>query len=446
MLGPGEEKKRQLNTANVKYQIYFENWLLMPYVYWLLGSGFYFYQFVFRTIFSTLGDELTQGLNIALADLSIFFAVGMLAYSLMQVPGGILLDRFGPRTILPLALLSLGIGIIIVGATKTFSIAIIGRMLMGMGAAFGFLGTSKIVTSWFPIRSMGFLIGTTVFLGSMGGAFSKYFFEALPQDWSWRQTIISMGIAGLVLAFLLRYFLPIEHRKKSPLVFDDEQARWLQGFKMVIVNKDIMLPAFFAFFAYLPISVLADSWGILAFENIFAVEKAVANKTIIYFYIAFALGALFYSALAHWLRRPRLVLMIGFSLALVFLYLLIIPTFLGKITIAGVYGFLIFTSLIAFNCGGISLSFPLGCAHAPKEISATVVGVINMLCMVSGSIFSKLVGNILHYFASDQRTAEGFIIYPPQAFQASLQPLLLTSAIALILLWFTKENKDERPQ
>ncbi len=419
----------------------------MNWFFWLIGTIFYLYQFVFRTLFSTLGPDITQKFQISVADLSTFFAAGMLAYPLMQIPAGILLDRYGPRKMLTLAMTCLSLGILLVSWTHSFPIAIFGRVLMGVGSAFGFIGTSKIVTSWFPLKMMGFLLGSTVFLGSMGGAFSKYLYQALPSHWDLNHSLLNMGFSGIVLAVVIGIFLRDKTRNSSsaslPIV--NKTTSFIEDLRTIFTNKHIMFAALFSFFGYLPISIIGDSWGTIAFEKMFHVDRSVAENTLIYFYVAFAIGALFYSSMANTLRKIRYVLFVEFGAAVLFMYLLLIHPEIGSTTFFGIPGFLLLSSAIGFNLGGVSLAFPIGCSHASEQISATIVGVMNTLCMVSGGIFSKLIGSLLHYYWDGKLNSEGLPVFSALAFQSALKPLLLTTLIAFMLLFFIQPG-DETEQ
>lgn len=420
--------------------------MMLGWFCWLLGAASYFYQFVFRTIFSTLGDEITDSFKLDASELSTFFASGMLAYSLMQIPGGLLLDRFGPRKMLSLAMGLLSSGILLVSSTTHFELAILGRIFMGVGSAFAFVSTSKIVVNWFPMSKMGLLLGITVFLGGMGGAFSNSIYSHLgPADWDWRHSIFSMGTIGILLSVTMAIFLRERESVGEPsldLPTEPLSHNIIQNILSIFCNKQILLVGMFAFFGYLPISIIADSWGPLAFEAIFKAPKELANHTVTYFYIPFACGALFYSSLASWLRNHKLVLTIEFIfVTLLLCCLLLFSEHIQAITIFHTPLFLIIVSLLGLNLGGISLCFPLGCLNAPPKYAGTVVGLINMLCMISGAIFSKLVGAILLLHWDGGIALDGSKIYSAYAYKFALLPLIISGPIALILLYFIQEKK-----
>lgn len=417
----------------------------MIWFYWLLGTLCYFYQFVFRTIFGTLGEDISLKFDLSVTELSTFFAAFMIAYPAAQIPAGVLLDKYGPRKVLSLAMLSLSLGVLIVSLTNSFHLALVGRVFMGIGSAFCFIGTSKIVTVWFPIRMMGFLLGTTMFMGGMGGAFSRRLYDALPTTWDINTSLLSMGICGVVIAFLLITFLKEKRHSSvgSAGAFLVKKTTFLEDLKYIFSNRQIVLAAFFMFFAYLPISIIGDSWGPTAFQNIFNTSKELADQTLPYFYVSFAFGALFYASLAaNSLKRTRYVLMFEFFLAFVFLYVLLVHTSIGEGTYFGVPGFLILSAVIGFNLGGVALTFPLGCSHASSQISATIVGVMNMLCMVSGGVFSKIIGYIVAYYLEGSAASDASA-FSRIAYQNALFPLLGTSLAAVIILLFMKPGNAE---
>ena len=70
-------------------------------------------------------------------------------FIILQVPAGIILDRINIRVVITAATAVCGIGCIIFGLAPTLSIAFIGRLLMGVGGTFGFLGMTKAVRLWY---------------------------------------------------------------------------------------------------------------------------------------------------------------------------------------------------------------------------------------------------------------------------------------------------------
>src|SRR5690606_5606120 len=87
------------------------------------------------------------------------------AYTPMQLPVGLMMDRYGPRNILTLAVLSCAIGTFIFASTTVFWIAAAGRFLIGFGSAFAFVGVLKLAASWLPANRFAFVSGLATTLG-----------------------------------------------------------------------------------------------------------------------------------------------------------------------------------------------------------------------------------------------------------------------------------------
>ena len=123
------------------------------------------------------------------------------------------------------------------------------------------------------------------------------------------------------------------------------------------------------------------------------------------------------------------------------LALLLLYPELGRSTIFGVSGFLLLSALVAFNVGGVTLVFAIGCSHVPAALAGTAVGVINMFCMISGGIYAKLLGWLLHANWDGATSPEGLPVYSGLAYLKAFQPLVLGVLAALILVIFMRERK-----
>jgi MFS family permease len=415
----------------------------MKWTYWILGTFLYFYQFIFRSLFGTLGDEVTVDFHLSVTELSTFLSSAMLSYALVQIPAGMLIDHFGPRKMLSLAMFVLSAGVMIISVTDSFPLAIFGRVLMGIGSAFGFLGTSQMVAVWFPQYLMPSLLGGTVVIGALGGAFSNQIFSQLTVgQWDWRTALFWMSAVGLLSVALFVFFLK---DGRSSAVKPKRTVSVFTELKQLCTNQQVLVASAFAFFAYMPISVIADSWGVAGFEKIFAVGKEEAAKTLAYFYIPFSLGNFFYSNLATVSRNSRAVLFLAFSLSLASLVVLLLMPEVGRSSMFGISGFLLLTSVVAFNLGGVTLVYAVGCSQVPTTLAATTVGVINMFSMISGGLYAKMMGWVLHSNWDGATTPEGLPLYSGLAYQKAFQPLVFSIVLALVLVVIMRQRTYTAP-
>ncbi len=114
----------------------------------VLAAVFYCYEYYLRVAPSVMGDELKLTFNLSEAAFGHLAACYYYAYTPMQIPVGMLLDRFGVRKILTIACLLCALGTYFFAATEIFSVAQISRFMIGFGSAFAYVGVLKISDVW----------------------------------------------------------------------------------------------------------------------------------------------------------------------------------------------------------------------------------------------------------------------------------------------------------
>src|SRR5262249_3391066 len=123
-------------------------------------------------------------------------------FLLMQIPVGILLDRYSPRYLTSFAIALCAVGAIGFATAHSLGIAELSRALIGFGAAFATVSYMKVATLWFPPERFSIVAGllaTAAMTGAMGG-------EA-PLAWmvtkvGWQHTLFVCAVLGLVFAVL----------------------------------------------------------------------------------------------------------------------------------------------------------------------------------------------------------------------------------------------------
>jgi predicted MFS family arabinose efflux permease len=131
---------------------------LRPLIILGLGTLFYVYGFTLRIMPSAMTHELMRGFDINAQTLGILVGLMYWGYTLMQIPSGLLYDRFSSRHILTVTLLICSTGTLILGATQNITIACIGSFVMGLGEAFGFVGVLVLAARWFPPKYFALIV------------------------------------------------------------------------------------------------------------------------------------------------------------------------------------------------------------------------------------------------------------------------------------------------
>ena len=120
--------------------------LLKASIICLLSASFFVYEFFIQISPGVMTNELMRDLQIGAGGLGILSAFYYYAYTPMQLPAGLLFDRFGPRILLTFASCVCALGALSFGLAHTVAEAAAGRFLMGIGSAFAFTGTLLLVS------------------------------------------------------------------------------------------------------------------------------------------------------------------------------------------------------------------------------------------------------------------------------------------------------------
>src|SRR5688572_11451641 len=138
-----------------------------PWIVWGLAAAFFFSEYFARVAPGVMVPDLMRDFKVTALTLGSLSAFFYYAYVGMQVPVGILVDRFGPHRLLTVATVLCSAGCLLFASAQSVSLAEAGRFLMGFGASFAFVGTLKLAAVWFPASQFGLLAGLTQALGML---------------------------------------------------------------------------------------------------------------------------------------------------------------------------------------------------------------------------------------------------------------------------------------
>jgi len=124
----------------------------------------------------------------------------------MQIPVGILLDRFGARILLAVGALIMSIGQFIVAIASILGVAVLGRMLVGMGDSFTFISMIAMINGWYHGTKASKLQQYVASAGQLGQFISAIPFWALLNAVGWNFGFTVMSIISLITVALIIVF------------------------------------------------------------------------------------------------------------------------------------------------------------------------------------------------------------------------------------------------
>ena len=165
---------------------------------WGVAAFYYLAAFYLRSSPAVMTTELMRDFGISASQLGNFSAVYFYAYIAMQIPTGVLVDSWGARRLLIGGAIGAALGTCLFGATNSYAIASIGRLIVGAATAVGWVVTLKLATHWFPRERFAMLTGLGLMMGNVGALVAQVPLRVLVEQFGWRA--VAFGSAGVVLA------------------------------------------------------------------------------------------------------------------------------------------------------------------------------------------------------------------------------------------------------
>ncbi len=179
-------------------------------VVWSVGVAAYILSVTNRTSLSAVGVDAADRFDADASTLSMFAVIQLAVYGLMQIPVGLLLDRYGARPIITAGMLLMAAGQLVMAFAPNVGIAIFARMLLGAGDAAVFPSVLRVVATWFPAQRSPFIVQMTGIIGQLGQLLALLPMAALLHATSW--SVAFGSLAGLGVLFAVLTFGVIRNR------------------------------------------------------------------------------------------------------------------------------------------------------------------------------------------------------------------------------------------
>lgn len=194
----------------------FEHARANPWIVWLTGCGVYFLAVLFRASLGVAGPEAVIRLDLTSAQLGAFITLQLGLYAAMQVPAGILLDRWGPRRVLLVASLVMGSSQIAFAFATSYPVALLARGALGMGDAAVYLSCLRLAAVWFPRSRYALLTMLSGLFGMAGNLAATLPLTWVLQDVGWVPTFAVSGAFAVVYSLLLLQAVAAPYRAVAP--------------------------------------------------------------------------------------------------------------------------------------------------------------------------------------------------------------------------------------
>lgn len=168
-------------------------------VVWSVALAAYFLAVFNRSSLAVAGLVAADRFHISASQLATFTMLQLLVYAAMQIPVGLLVDRWGPRAVILVGVVVGGIAQASFAFADTYTLALIARIGVGIGDSLTFICLLRLTATWFPPRRIALMTTLNGSIGQLGAILA-----AVPMTWAlshlgWTKAYLTSSIAAVVL-------------------------------------------------------------------------------------------------------------------------------------------------------------------------------------------------------------------------------------------------------
>ncbi|WP_160666419.1 MFS transporter [Pseudarthrobacter sp. ATCC 49987] len=409
---------------------------------WIVGVFAYLVAVSQRTSFGVVGLEATERFQASAAEISFFTVLQLLVYAALQIPVGILVDRFGSRAMIAGGALLMGLGQLQLAFAENIPGGVLGRVLVGAGDAMTFISVIRLIPIWFVPTRVPLLTQLTGMSGQLGQLFSVVPFAMILHLAGWTPaflTLAAMSALAVVLVLVLLQDRPPGHPAPEP-----SQGLRATGVSLSRAWRQpgTRLGLWSHFTVQFSGTVFAMTWGYPFLISAQGLDgPTVSALMTLYVATAIAAGPLMGSFVArHPLRRSTMVLLISAATAVAWAAVLLIP---GRSPLWLLAGLVV---VLAIGGPGSMIGFDFARTFNPAHRIGTATGIVNVGGFIASLIAIYLIGlvlDVLHASGFSQGELYGL---DPFRIALSVQFVLLAGGAGAIVVIRRKVRKQMAAQ
>lgn len=387
---------------------------------WLVGVSFVLFQFFLQLSSGVIIGNIMHDMNLTALMAGLLSSSFYFVYTSLQLPVGILFDRKNARTLLAGNAVLCSVGCFVFASSTGLCGLFVGRMLIGGGSAFAFVGLSHLLRQYFPQQQFAFMIGLSETLGFLATAVGIFGLGEFIAHWGWREFIHAAGVVGIFIACLCWTYIPNSESRR---------AKTLRRFFFIILpNRHVWINGLFVGLSFSIVTVFGALWAIPFLQAKLACNLQKAGLISAIFFVGTGLSCPLFGFLSHHVTsRKQLILTSNLTTAALFVMLLYIPSHNTALITS-------LTFMAGLCCGAYMLAYSISNELAPLHLQSTCTGFTNTLAVLSVPLLQPFVGYLLDTF---NKTGS----YTLGDYQMALLVIPLSLLIASVLVLYLPEKK-----
>lgn len=386
----------------------------------------------YRVSMAVVSQDITADLKLSAAQLGMVSGIFYFVFAVAQIPLGPLLDRIGGR----LMMSGLGIvttcGSLIFAMSTSYSSALAGRVLLGLGTASVLMGSLKILTRWVPPQNFARTSGNLVAVGNLGSIAAT-----VPLAWvigtiGWRSTFFAAALVQLACTVSLYSIVrdaPAHEVTDSASLHPfktNENPSIFHTWSRLFALPAFWLVSLVAFFWYANYMVLLGLWGGPYLREAVGLTRSESSRILLCTSVGYISGSMLLGKFIDFLGGSLFkTALIGQSLLLVMMTVMLGPAEHFSKTVLAI----VFYILGLAAASGLTI-YPLSRSLVSSQFAATAMTCVNFFLLMGAATVQHIMGITIHTFT---RGESG---YPAVAYHAAfLIPICGLVGTLLLLVY-----------
>jgi predicted MFS family arabinose efflux permease len=266
----------------------------------------------FRSSNAVIAPSLISDLALSADDIANVSGSFFLIFAVMQIPLGVLLDRFGARLIMSSLMVLAVVGSLCFAASETRLDLVLGQLLIGTGCAGLMVGSLVILARWYPQGRFAGAMATLFAFANAGNLAATLPLAAAVTAWGWRSTFVGLAVITALLAGI--FFLVVRDAPPDHPYHDRRPETLLQvarGLGKIIRTRDLCLVFPMVAVGYASFISIVGLWGGPYLDEVYGLDPIARGKVLSVMALSMIAGTLAYGWLDHRFASRRALTTIG---------------------------------------------------------------------------------------------------------------------------------------
>jgi len=274
----------RLNTRRVRWVM----WSVLAFGYLLMSFT--------RVSTAVLAESLTLAFNITATELGLLHSSFFYFYAAMQLPAGVLVDRYGPRRVAGTGTFVMGFGAVAFAMSDSFLVSFLARALVGFGGSVIFLAILRFAVTWFRADEYATVTGLTIGVSALGGIIATTPLAIAASVIGWRSSMLVIGSLCVVSALFI--FLSVRDRpvdetdSESPeLTADGGPTSLRDDLRSVLGGSDVWALGILNFLILGVNFTIIGLWGVPYLVHLYDLSVARASLYVLVGNVGLLIGS-----------------------------------------------------------------------------------------------------------------------------------------------------------